>query len=587
MKGEKANARQLEEDFKGIFIQSERNQVTLYGPAKVDAACFKHIEGLLPDDSSAPPQAASSAPMTIDKDRARALIGKGGCNVQKIESETGTSIKVNFASKNDDDETPATVKITGEKPNADKAKDLINAFLKNLAVCLVEADAEVLARLYDSTRPKPPKYKGSGRSDDFKPSRFVTLRDTSGLTVTKKAKGVLLVGDKAAVEEWKGVLQECVKEAGIIPDVVKLTVDQANYWTAERLEGVGSSSGAKVTKSNRGRGEKVLEITGSEEEEEKARKEIDEVNDRTCHADTIEEVSAAGMRALLAKSAGKVHETEKKHDVSIAVDRKAQSVKITGAKDAVDEAKKSIESILSSAGNITTKEVEIEWNEGRIIIGKSGSTVRNIKSQSGLEDLQVEGDENSKKKVVLRGSEEAVEAAEKMVQEALAKARSGEAAGDTVGAAKNGEEAERSNEGKGKGKGGKERNGSSAAPAATDSTEAAAPAAPAASETGPSSPQAEKPEKRYGSKKESKPDIESQELFPTLGGSAPAGSKQAKQKPKGSAWKTEDDADQDEAEADGAGEEAADEKGDAADDGKAADGSAEATEEAAEPADEE
>jgi len=339
MKGEKANARQLEEDFKGIFIQSERNQVTLYGPTKVVKECTKYIEGLLPDDSSAPPQASASAPMTIDKDRARALIGKGGCNVQKIESDTGTSIKVNFASKADDDDTPATVKITGEKANADKAKDMINAFLKNLAVCLVEADAEVLTRLYDSTRPKPPKYKEGRRGDDFKPSRFATLRDTSGLAVTKKAKGVLLVGEKAAVEEWKGVLQECVKEAGIIPEIVKLTYDQANYWTAERLEGVASSSGAKVTKTSR-RGEKVLEITGTDDEKEKARKEIEEVNDRTCHAETIEEVPQAGMKLLLARRAGRVHETEKKHDVSIAVDPKAQSVKITGAKEAVDKAKK-------------------------------------------------------------------------------------------------------------------------------------------------------------------------------------------------------------------------------------------------------
>jgi len=351
---------------------------------------------------------------------------------------------------------------------------------------------------------------------------------------------------------------------------VNLTFDQANYWTNERLEGVGSSSGAKVTKNSR-RGEKVLEITGTDGEKEKARKEIEEVNDRTGHVDTIEEVSQAGMKILLARRAVRVHETEKKHDVSIAVDQKAQSVKITGAKDAVEEAKKDVESIISSAGNITTKEVEIEWNEGRIIIGKSGSTVRNIKSQSGLEDLQVEGDENSRKKVVLRGSEEAVEAAEKMVQEALAKARSGEAAGDTIGTSKNGEEAERSNEGKGKGKGGKDRNGSGAGPAAGDGAEATS-AAASASDAGPASHQVDKSEKKANQKKELKPDIESQQMFPTLGGSATAGSKQAKQKPKGSAWKTAADANQDEAEAEGAGpDEAADDKDEAADDSKAAD----------------
>jgi len=81
--------------------------------------------------------------------------------------------------------------------NADEAMDLINAFLRNLAVCLVEADAEVLTRLDDCTRPE---YKEGRRGDDFKPSRFASLRGTSGLTVTNTAKGVLLVGERAAVE---------------------------------------------------------------------------------------------------------------------------------------------------------------------------------------------------------------------------------------------------------------------------------------------------------------------------------------------------------------------------------------------------
>merc|ERR1719499_2927853 len=111
-----------------------------------------------------------------------------------------------------------------------------------------------------------------------------------------------------------------------------------------------------------------------------------------------------------------------------------------------------------------------------------------------------------------------------MVQEALAKARIGEAAADTMGTSKNGEEAERSSEGKGKGRGGKERNGSSAAPVAGDSAEATS-AAPSASDAGPASPQVDKAEKRSHQKKEYKPDIESQELFPTLGGSTTAGSK--------------------------------------------------------------
>merc|ERR1719401_383826 len=123
MGAQQANARKLEQDFKGVFIHSDRNQVTVYGPPKEVTKCFKHIETLLPEDSPSQQAAATTASpvMTIDKDRARALIGAGGSNIQRIETDTNTSIKVNILKK-DDEDSPATVKVTGDKANADKAR---------------------------------------------------------------------------------------------------------------------------------------------------------------------------------------------------------------------------------------------------------------------------------------------------------------------------------------------------------------------------------------------------------------------------------------------------------------------------------
>merc|ERR1712007_289588 len=103
-------------------------------------------------------------------------------------------------------------------------------------------------------------------------------------------------------------------------------------------------------------------------------------------------------------------------------------VKIVGGEDSVVNARKAIETVLVSAENTTVREIDIEWDEGRVVIGKGGNMVWHIKQTTGLEDLQVE-DSDQKKKVVFRGSEEAVDQAVVMVQEAITKAKSSGSSG--------------------------------------------------------------------------------------------------------------------------------------------------------------
>lgn len=553
---QQANARKIESEFKSVFLHSEKNQVTVYGGAKEVQACVAQIKESMPEEgattssNSAAPATSTAPSMTIDKDRARALIGANGKNVQRIETDTGTKIKVNII-RNEEEDTPATIKITGEKANQDKARDMINGFLKSLQVTLVEADPDVVSRLYDSAVKGKGKGKGKGGGDgQSRPSKFGELRDSSGLTVVKKAKGILLVGDKADVDKWKATLKECVTEAANMPSFVKLTFEQAKLWNTERIEAVQTATGAKLSISKRGR-DSSLDITGTDEEKEKAKEEIQKIHDDLGCVATIENVSADGVRSLTAKGAGRVREVEQGHDVSIAVDRKTQAVRIMGSKSAVASAKSAVESLLNSAATNTTREVEIGQYEGRVIIGRGGTTVRHIKQATGLEDLQVEDGEGTSKKVVLRGSETAVDAAVEMVKEVLAKARDPTAAAAAEAAAPA--------EGSPKAAAGKSETAAAADKAGEDKSSAPSQAAAAAAEEKRQEP----PKKGKG--KGSKPDVnlESQELFPTLGSSNGNSAKKSKRQPK-TAWnKAQDEgAGEDEEEEDAAGEDTAAEKAD-------------------------
>jgi len=126
---------------------------------------------------------------------------------------------------------------------------------------------------------------------------------------------------------------------------------------------------------------------------------------------------------LTAKSAEKVREIEQEHDVSIAVDRKAQAVKILGSKESAAKAKEAIEAALQEVSG-DEKVIEIGWDDGKVVIGKGGNTVRHIKQTTGVDDLQVQDGENCKQ-VTLKGSAEAIEEAVKMIREVIAKAGEG------------------------------------------------------------------------------------------------------------------------------------------------------------------
>merc|ERR1712137_480038 len=276
------------------------------------------------------------------------------------------------------------------------------------------------------------KFKGKGKSKGEEPlncaTKFSELRNFSGLTVVREAKGVLLVGNEQDINAWKAVLEECIQEASNVPMTVRLDFEQARFWTPERVEGVCQASGAKVAFVKRPRQPSVLELVGTEAEKAEAQSAITEIHKQFGFVEAIEDVSPVGVRSLIANYAAKAKDIEAKHDVVIAVDRKSQSVKIVGGEHSVMNARKAIETVLVSAENITVREIDIEWDEGRVVIGKGGNMVWHIKQTTGLEDLQVE-DSDQKKKVVFRGSEEAVDQAVTMVQEVITKAKSGASSG--------------------------------------------------------------------------------------------------------------------------------------------------------------
>jgi len=454
MGSQQDNARKLEAEFPGVFVHREgrESNVTVYGPAKEVAACHKHImENLTEEPVEVPPVV-----MKIDKDFAKCIIGAKGATISKLEADTDCTIKVsNHQGK--DEEPQATVKITnkgGDKEKQEKAKSQISAFLKTLDNVLVEAKSEAVNRLYDGSAPRPSKGKGKGKGSEGADPRFVELWNTSGLTCVKKANGVQLCGDKTEIAKWKVILKECLEDAGNVPLYVKLTYEQARLWSQERVDGIKTSSGAtKVVKVARGR-DTNIEVSGTDGQKETARVAIEEFNEKINSTESIDDVDENTKRYLTGRGVAKLREVEAAHAVFVSVDRKGQgqSVKIVGEAASVAAAKTQLEGIIATSAGVD-REIAIEWDEGRAVIGKAGVTVNNIRTKSGVDILKVEeadGEDGQKvKKVRLNGTEEACDIAEKMIKEAI-EADKKNAADNKDRAATKG-----SGKGDGEGKGGK------------------------------------------------------------------------------------------------------------------------------------
>lgn len=300
----------------------------------------------------------------------------------------------------------------------------------------------------------------------------------------------------------------------MVPLVVVLTYEQGRLWTKERLDAVKESSEAqKVHKSSRGR-DTIIEISGTDKQKEKASAAIEEINGKLNCTETMEDVPESSRRYLTGRGKDRLREIEQNNDVSVTVDRKGECVKIVGAADSVVAAKTQLEQFLSTqAAAETTREFEIEWDEGRVVIGKGGSTVNQIRRESGLDTLKVE-EAGEKKKVLLRGSQEACDAAEKMIQEALKKdkARTADRAAKASSAGADSAVAEKAPV--------------QEAPAKTEADEKSA------------------ADKRSSNKKWSKGPAKveydaSKASFPSLGGESDGkGGKKGKRGPKNSAWKS-------------------------------------------------
>lgn len=388
-----SKAREIEKEFTGLYMAQNKNELILVGPSKsVDGALSK-IE------TAASSGAGIVSVVTADIDKTKAIMK----DLVKIEQATNTKIKVSHGDGN------SRLQIRGNsKDEVDASKSQLEKALDSLKSELVAGTAAGLAKLYKSG--------GPGSAPEIA-RKFAEIRNNQDVTILKKGDGLQVVGKGADVKKIKAELADLLVKASFEPLKMKILREQVRLFSnKEVVAGIESKSGAEV-KVLRG-GEPSLLILGDDKAKEKAKAEIQEI---ISTEGTVENVSVVDevSRQLLVSGGAKIKEFESKYGVALNLDKQNNSCRVFGSEKGVKDAVEALEAFQSQvskdAADAISKELTMEAQQIRLVIGPKGSTLRRIRDACNVK-ITVDDDNST---VTIKGPENLVAKAEIMINEAV------------------------------------------------------------------------------------------------------------------------------------------------------------------------
>lgn len=306
---------------------------------------------------------------------------------------------------------PVNVQLRGTKDAVDKAAALVEKLKKTTQSVLVKCDSDVLTKLSRGG-------KGGGKGGNLA-GEFASLQSKTGvLQVLTKPDGVRILGDKAKVAACKTAVEALVVKAGYSTEAVKVEYrEQLRVLTDDAVAQIAAQHGVEAGVR---RGDQTVEIHGPAAAKEAAKAAIHTLLDNAGRMSTIQ-VPEEAVPAFMAKSFQLIRELQDNTQCTLSLSKEPsgpRTMTIMGGKKqlalAEEGVKKAMASYVAQQADMVTEEVDIDEAEGGLVIGKQGTTAKWIMAQSGVMTLKLEG-----AKVVIRGAPSQVAKAKGLVAEAL------------------------------------------------------------------------------------------------------------------------------------------------------------------------
>lgn len=346
--------------------------------------------------------------LNVDPRFYKHIIGKNGCNVNRVKEGTGVVINI---SENDGSNT---IRIEGNHAGVLKAKTELLEMIKKLEN-ENEKDVVIDHRFYRSII--------GNKGDNIKEIRD-KFNQVQIVIPSPGEKGdvVKIRGLKEDVDKCHKYLMKLVKELNENNFVLEVPIFKQFHKFIIGKGGVNirkirEETQTKIDLPAEGEKSDVITITGRKENVEKAKEMIQKIQDEMANIVIDEVVIPPKFYNFLIGTGGKlIHSImEDCGGVTIkfpSAESRSDKVTIKGPKEDVEKAKQQLLE-LANEKQLTSYSVEVraKVQHHKFLIGKNGANIRKIRESTGVRIIFPTETDEDKEVITLMGKEEAVKKA--------------------------------------------------------------------------------------------------------------------------------------------------------------------------------
>eukprot|EP00917_Polyrhabdina_sp_WS-2016_P008426 GHVP01018903.1.p2 GENE.GHVP01018903.1~~GHVP01018903.1.p2 ORF type:complete len:809 (-),score=167.13 GHVP01018903.1:2677-5037(-) len=381
-----------------------------------------HIIGSMEDAAAVQQQILSSSMTTKSSDASadfeipgylsKALYDLASSEQREIETNCNVVVKFNTFRNG----TKGNIFIKGKPEGVEAAKKQVNALIEKYTSVKFRLTPVAITKLLSTARQsgiQDSDYKSATRQviDEFQ-----TIKNNSRCSFSRDPDDdatLVMVGTPEDVQRTRSKVESVVLYATMEPSELVIQQPQLRYFEQDSRALVVMESGAKLVVGRpNSAGEVTIELLGTEDQINTASQMIREIMDRDAFIAEYEFTHPETIQNLKRNKGQKLLEMQSSFGVAINI-QPSNIASIVGSRVGVEDAILAFQKADEETKNRISKTIPIEPHMIRVIVGKGGSTIQNIRGTSGIDVLNVQ-DEGL---IVMKGSLEAITIAESLIRQ--------------------------------------------------------------------------------------------------------------------------------------------------------------------------
>ncbi|XP_032233771.2 vigilin-like [Nematostella vectensis] len=401
------NIRKVTQDLPKVHVEfsDEKDSITLEGPPEQVESARESLEAFIRELIVS----MAFAECNVDQKYHPHIIGKNGANVNRIKTETGTSIIIPSNT-----EKSNTIRIEGSPQGVEVAKNEIMQMVKKLEN---EKTRDVLINHRFHRTIIGAKGEKIKEVRDKYPEVQISFPDPS-----KKTDVVSLRGPREDVDKVHAYLKKLNAELVAANYCIDVPIFKQFHKNVigrggTTIKKIREETDTKIELPAEGSDSDVIIITGHKAQVEAAREKILAIQNELANVTQLEVHIPAKFHNSIIGAKGRLIRSVMEDCGGVSIKfppegSNSDKVLIRGPKDDVEKAKKQLLELTNEKelGSYTV-EIRAKPEHHRFLIGRGGASIRKVRENTGARIVFPAAKDEDKELITIIGKQEAVEAA--------------------------------------------------------------------------------------------------------------------------------------------------------------------------------